>query len=76
MMMVKKLSAIDSSMAVKMLEQSILNNWKDVYPLKDSREKAKSNNQFQQFPQREVDYDALVMQGLQDMGDDEHGKEI
>ncbi|MFR1846632.1 hypothetical protein [[Clostridium] scindens] len=33
-------------------------------------------NQFQQFPQREVDYDALVMQGLQDMGDGEHGKEI
>ena len=48
-----------------MLEQSILNNWKDVYPLKDSREKTKSNNQFQQFPQREVDYDSIVLQQLQ-----------
>lgn len=33
----------------------------------------KPKNQFQQFPQREIDYDALVMQGLQDMGEDRHG---
>lgn len=33
----------------------------------------KPKNQFQSFPQREIDYDALVMQGLQDMGGDRHG---
>lgn len=36
----------------------------------------KPTNQFQNFPQREVDYDALVMQEIQNMGDGEHGKEI
>lgn len=34
----------------------------------------KPKNQFQSFPQREIDYDALVMQGLQDIGDDRHGE--
>lgn len=29
----------------------------------------KQKNQFHQFPQREVDYDAIVMQGIQNMGD-------
>jgi len=67
-MMVKKIKAIDRDTAVAQLEQSIVNNWKDIYPIKenDSGKKVpKKSNQFQNFPQREIDYDALVLQQLQ-----------
>lgn len=64
--MVKKIIKLNRDEALKLLDQSIINNWKDIYPLKDdgnkkSKESSKSN-QFKQFPQREMDLDALVMQ--------------
>lgn len=67
-MMVKKIKALDRDTAVAQLEQSIVNNWKDIYPIKenDSGKKGpQKSNQFQNFPQREIDYDALVLQQLQ-----------
>lgn len=67
-MMVKKIKALDRDTAVAQLEQSIVNNWKDIYPVKenDSGKKVpQKSNQFQNFPQREIDYDALVLQQLQ-----------
>lgn len=33
----------------------------------------KPKNQFQQFPQREIDYDAIVMQDILNMGEDRNG---
>ena len=44
-MMVNKLNKYDSAIATLMLEQSIINNWKDVYELKDDFKngKPKSN---------------------------------
>lgn len=34
--MLNKLIKLDNEMAIRMLEQSILNNWKDIYPLKEN----------------------------------------
>ena len=54
----------------------VINAVKEAEQKDKGRTGKQKTNQFQQFPQREVDYDALVMQGLQNMGDGEHGKEI
>jgi len=35
-MMINKLNAHETEIAIKMLEQSILNNWKDIFDLKES----------------------------------------
>jgi hypothetical protein len=51
-MMVNKINKLDNDTAIKMLEQSITNNWKDIYPLKEDDKKPKSTNKFNQFPQR------------------------
>lgn len=69
-MMIKKIKAMDRDTAIAQMEQSIVNNWKDLYPLKDKPVKPTSSkpNQFQNFPQREIDYDALVLQQLQQGG--------
>jgi len=67
-MMVKKIKALDRDNAVAQLEQSIVNNWKDIYPIKENdsgKKVSQKSNQFQNFPQREIDYDALVLQQLQ-----------
>ncbi|MGL6219186.1 MAG: hypothetical protein ACRC36_14205, partial [Lacrimispora sphenoides] len=67
-MMIKKIKAMDRDTAIAQMEQSIVNNWKDIYPVKenDSGKKVpQKSNQFQNFPQREIDYDALVLQQLQ-----------
>lgn len=67
-MMIKKIKSMDRDMAIGQLEQSIVNNWKDMYPVKENEAGKKASrkpNQFQQFPQREIDYDALVLQQLQ-----------
>jgi hypothetical protein len=37
-MMVTKLSKLDNDTAIQMLEQSITNNWKDIYPLKEQKD--------------------------------------
>jgi hypothetical protein len=52
-MMVNKINKLDNDTAIKMLEQSITNNWKDIYPLKEDDKKPKSTNKFNNFPQRE-----------------------
>lgn len=67
-MMIKKIKAMDRDTAIAQMEQSIVNNWKDLYPLKDNKPVKPTSgkpNQFQSFPQREIDYDALVLQQLQ-----------
>ena len=40
-MMINKLLKYDTDTAIKMLEQSTINNWKDVYELKDDKPKSK-----------------------------------
>lgn len=67
-MMIKKIKSMDRDTAIGQLEQSIVNNWKDIYPVKENEASKKASrkvNQFQQFPQREIDYDALVLQQIQ-----------
>lgn len=54
-MMINKLKKYDEQTAIAMLNQSILNNWKDIYEFKDQTHKAqqtKKPNQFNNFPQR------------------------
>lgn len=62
-MMLNKLNKYDVNTAIAMLEQSILNNWKDVYDLKQQpKQSTTSKNKFNQFPQREYtgqDYSSL-----------------
>lgn len=36
-MMVNKINKLDNDIAIQMLENSITNNWKDIYPLKDNK---------------------------------------
>lgn len=62
-MMINKLNKYDVNTAVAMLENSILNNWKDVYdPKQQAKQSTTSKNKFNQFPQREysqTDYSSL-----------------
>ena len=44
----------DKATQIKIINQSILNGWKGVFPLKgESKEQAKASNKFNQFPQRQ-----------------------
>ena len=44
----------DKATQIKIINQSILNGWKGVFPLKgESKEQAKVSNKFNQFPQRQ-----------------------
>ena len=56
---------------VAILNQSIMNGWKGVFPLGDKSVKKSDTtgkkNQFQDFPQRNIDYDAIVNAQLQEM---------
>lgn len=56
---------------VAILNQSIMNGWKGIFPLGDRSAKASDSsckkNSFQSFPQRDTDYDAIVNAQLQDM---------
>ena len=67
-MMIKKIKSMNRDTAIERLEQSIVNNWKDIYPVKDNETNKKPSqkpNQFKQFPQREnIDYDAMVLDQL------------
>lgn len=72
-LMLKKLEDMapgDNSAKVAILNQSIMNGWKGIFPLGDKTAKSSDasgrKNQFQNFPQRETDYDAIVMQQLQE----------
>jgi len=56
-LMINKINKLnDPGTATAMLEQSIMNSWKDIYPLKnDSKSTQKpssGSNKFSQFPQR------------------------
>lgn len=56
-MAIKKLTELsggNSDTAVKILEQSIMNSWKGLFPLKDN--KASTQNKFNNFTPREQDY--------------------
>ena len=58
-MAIKKLTELsggNSDTAVKILEQSIMNSWKGLFPLKDN--KASAQNKFN-FTPREQDFEAL-----------------
>ena len=72
-MMIKKINKHDNDTAIQMLENSIINNWKDIYPLKEDDKKPKSTNKFNNFPQREYTSQqmsdierALINKGLED----------
>lgn len=65
---VKKLRALsmtssgemDRDMAVRILEQSIMNGWKGLYPLKEGwRAAGGKKNSFNRFPRNEYDFDSL-----------------
>ena len=47
---------------IEILNQSIVNGWQGVFPLKEKgkRTKAPGNNQFHNFNQRDIDYNALA----------------
>lgn len=45
-MMTNKINKHDNDIAIKMLENSIMNNWKDIYPLKEDKKKS-SFDEFQ-----------------------------
>ena len=49
------------------LDQSIMNGWSGIFPLRGCDvigEEKKRRNQFHNFPKRDTDYDALVQQNL------------
>lgn len=60
---------------IAILNKSVMSGWTGIFPLDDKKTKgnpaASKGNQFQAFPQREIDYDALVMQQFQE---ENHGK--
>lgn len=41
-MLINKLSKYDDNIKIKMIEQSIVNSWKDVYELKENKQKSKT----------------------------------
>ena len=55
-LLISKLNKLspDKATQIKIINQSILNGWKGVFPLKgESKEQAKASNKFNQFPQRQ-----------------------
>ena len=55
-LLISKLNKLspDKATQIKIINQSILNGWKGVFPLKgESKEQAKVSNKFNQFPQRQ-----------------------
>ncbi len=73
-LMLKKLEDMapgDIPVKVAILNQSIMNGWKGIFPLGDKSSNASDGhyrkNQFQDFPQRNIDYDAIVFSQLQEM---------
>lgn len=64
---VKKLNDLGKSNEerIAILNQSILNGWKGLFELKqDAKQQSKSNNKFNQFPQREYDMNSMEQQLL------------
>ena len=42
-MLINKLSKYDDNIKMKMIEQSIVNSWKDVYELKENKQKSRTS---------------------------------
>ena len=64
-LMVGKIKKLDPGTAVKMLEQSILKGWKDIYKLEDDKKDPAGNRQqprgrFTNFPQRNYTSEELA----------------
>ena len=64
-LMVGKIKKLDPGTAVKMLEQSIMNGWKDIYELKDDKKDPAGSRQqprgrFTNFPQRNYTSEELA----------------
>ena len=62
----EQLAPGDKESQTAIMEQTIRNGWKDVYPLKrngERREKEKTNR-FHNFEQRNTDYNAIVLEKL------------
>ena len=56
----------DTGERVEILNRSVMNGWIGIFPLGERTTDKGKGNQFQQFPQRGTDYDAIVMQQLQE----------
>lgn len=65
----------DTDERIAILNKSVMNGWIGIFPLNVKSTKGAQlsgkGNQFQNFPQREMDLDAIVMQQLQE---GEHGQ--
>jgi len=64
-LLLNKLSALagdDNAMKIKILNESIVNGWQGIFPLRDNTkgQKPKPTNRFHNFDQRETDYEALL----------------
>ena len=61
-----------TSERIAILHKSILSGWTGIFPLNNKSAKtsdsSRQGNQFQNFPQRKTDYDAIVNQQLKEMG--------
>lgn len=59
---------MDKNLAIAIIEQSILNSWQDLYPLRGTmkvsttQSQKRSETKFHNFEQRDTDYDAILRQ--------------
>ncbi len=63
----EQLAPGDSEAKTAIMEQTIRNGWKDVYPLKrtgEGRREKEKPNRFHNFEQRDTDYNAIVLERL------------
>jgi hypothetical protein len=61
----EQLAPGDAKAKTEIMEQTIRNGWKDVYPLKrDDEERREKPNRFHNFEQRNTDYNAIVLERL------------
>ena len=63
----EQLAPRDAKAKTEIMEQTIRNGWKDVYPLKrtgEGRREKEKPNRFHNFEQRDTDYNAIVLERL------------
>lgn len=71
-LLIEKLYSLstDTGDQIAILNQSIMNGWQGVFPLKEKQKasggKVPAPNQFHNFEQRDTDYDAMVMDQVKD----------
>lgn len=60
--------ASDHNIRIAILNQSIVNGWQGIFPLKEQEKKqdqaGRKKNQFHNFEQRDTNYDAIVLERL------------